>query len=330
MVIPPTYFLTPKITSFLQSIEASKEVIDSIQIPPEIETNIRRQSSLKSSLFSARIEGNTLTLDDLLKTSSKDQKKQEIFNILRALNWIYSRGAQKDLKLKDILTLHHLTMNGLIDKQNLGFFRQDIGAIFNSAGIAIYLPPPPRQILNLIEKLLNFSNSSKEQFIPIRAVLTHYSFEKIHPFLDGNGRVGRLLIQAVLHKSGYGMKGLLSIEEYLDNHRVEYYRTLEDSEKDVTDYLEFMLEAIASSGNEAKSLVLEKQHIEPEDYLLPRRAEILNIIKDQRLVNFDQIRRRFMAINERTLRYDLKKLQDQGLIRKRGTTKGVYYEIYNQ
>ena len=63
-----------------------------------------------------------------------------------------------------------------------------------------------------------------------------------------------------------------------------------------------------------------------EDRLLPRRLEIFNIICDHRMVNFDTIRRRFLMVNERTLRYDLKKLVDLGLIRKRGVTKGVYYE----
>ena len=63
-----------------------------------------------------------------------------------------------------------------------------------------------------------------------------------------------------------------------------------------------------------------------EASLLPRRAEILNVIRDHQLVSFDMIRRRFMAVNERTLRYDLKQLQHAGLIRKRGVTKGVFYE----
>src|SRR5207249_2090651 len=142
----------------------------------------------------------------------------------------------------------------------LGHFRADVSAIFNSAGIAIYLPPRPSQVLPLINKMVNFSNSSKEIFIPIKACLAHYSFEKIHPFLDGNGRVGRLLIQLIMQKNGYGMKGLLSVEEYLDSHRAEYYQALEDTEKDVTDYLEFMLEAIAQTAQKAKELVLEKQH----------------------------------------------------------------------
>ena len=326
MLIPPRYILTNKISQLLSSIEASKEVINSIKIPKELETNIRRKSTLKSSLFSARIEGNTLTLDELPKSPSKSQKLKEVFNILKALNWIYVRRS-KDVKLQDILRLHKMVMVNLAQKQDVGKFRTEVGAILNSSGIAIYLPPGPSQILPLVKKLVKFANSSKEQFVPIKASLIHYTFEKIHPFLDGNGRVGRLLLQAVLQKMGYGMKGILPLEEYLDNHRGEYHSVLESSEKDVTDYVEFILESIAETAKEVKMQFLKKDEIKVEDLLLPRRAEILNIIRDHGMVNFDTIRRRFLSVNERTLRYDLKKLSDAGLIRKRGTTKGVYYEV---
>lgn len=326
MLIPPKYFLTPKIAQLLQSIEASKQVIDSVDIPIEIATNIRRQSTLRSSLYSARIEGNTLTLNDISAGPSKDQKKVEIFNILKALNQIEDRGF-KDLTLKEILNYHSITMANLIDIQNRGLTRQETNAIFNSGGIAIYLPPRPSQVTPLLNKLVTYINSPKEAFIPIKAIIAHYVFEKIHPFMDGNGRVGRLLLQAILKKHAYDMKGLLSLEEYLDNNRSHYYQSLEDSEKDITDYIEFMLEAIATTAAEAKTLVLEKRTVEAADYLLPRRAEILNIIKDQKLVNFDTLHRRFMGVNQRTLRFDIKKLVDAGLVRKLGTTNGVYYEI---
>lgn len=326
MLIPPKYILTPKITQLLQSIEASKEVINSIKIPIELQTNLRRKSTLKSSLFSARIEGNTLRMEDIPKTSAKSRKIKEIFNILKALNWINERGLKK-ISLKDILKLHLMVMGNLVEKQDLGKLRTDVGAIFNSAGIVIYLPPRPSLIPPLTEKLVGYINSHKEGFVPIKAALAHYIFEKIHPFLDGNGRVGRLLLQAVLQKEGYGMKGILPVEEYLDNNRSEYYGVLETTDKDVTPYLEFILEAIQHSAEQVKEQFMEKDKIKIEDLLLPRRAEILNIIKEQGMVNFDSIRRRFLGVNERTLRFDLKKLVDSSLIKKRGTTKGVYYEI---
>ncbi len=328
MLIPPKYNLTPEVSELLSKIESAKGVIESITIPPEVETNIRRQSTLRSSLFSARIEGNELTMDELT-SNSQGQKRAEVFNILKALNYIKEKQ-KKDITEKEILTLHTLIMDGLLDKPNLGKWRRNMEAIFNSAGIAIFMPPPPKQVPTLINKLVKYINSPKERFVPVKAILAHYSFEKIHPFLDGSGRVGRLLIQKILFQGGYGMKGLLSLEEYLDNHRSEYYRMLEEPEKDVTDYLVFMLTAIAETATKAKEMVLAKQKLEITDYLLPRRAEILNIIREQKIVNFDQVRRRFMAVNERTLRYDLKKLADAGLIRKRGATNGVYYEIITQ
>lgn len=325
MLIPPKYFLTPKISKLLSSIEASREVIDSINIPPEVELNIRRQSTLKSSLFSARIEGNPLTLEELTRNPSRDQKRTEVYNILKALNWIRARGA-RDLTKTSILELHKIVMQTLVDKQDLGTFRQEVSAIYNRLGIAIYLPPPPRQVSKLVARMLQFANSDKQEFVPLRACLTHYIFEKIHPFLDGNGRVGRIVLQAVLEKGGYGMKGLVPFEEYLDRERSVYYRVLENSDRDVTDYLEFMLKAISRLAEDAKKQVLGKTEGKVEDTLLPRRLEILNIIRDKKLVNFDIIRRRFLKVNERTLRYDIKKLVDMGLVSKRGTTRGVYYE----
>ena len=124
------------------------------------------------------------------------------------------------------------------------------------------------------------------------------------------------------------MKGLLSLEEYLENHRAEYYRMLEEPEKDVTDYLEFMLEAVANSAESAKNIVLARQQdFLPEELLLPRRTEIVRVVREQKIINFDSIKRRFMKVNVRTLRYDLKKLQEAGFIQKLGTTRGVYYTL---
>ncbi len=324
MIIPPRYRLVPEITTLLSSIEASRQVIDSFPIPPEVENNIRRNSTLKSSLFSARVEGNPLTLDDLAR-SSETQKKLEVMNVLKALNYLNQKSS-RDISVKEILSLHEIAMKGLVEPDTLGRLRRNMEAIFNSAGIAIYMPPPPKQVPALVNRLIKYINSDKEKFIPVKAALAHFTFEKIHPFLDGSGRVGRLLLQKVLIQGGYGMKGILPLEEYIDGHRSEYYRMLEEPEKDATDYLIFMLTAIADTAEKSKELVLSKRESDVTDYLLPRRAEIYNLIRDQKLMQFDQIKRRFLKVNDRTLRYDLKKLADQGLIKKRGTTRGVYYE----
>jgi Fic family protein len=326
MLIPPKYTLTPKISKLLSLIEANKEVVDAITIPIKIEQNIRRKSILKSSLFSARIEGNNATLDSFPKLSPKDKKRIEVNNILRAINWIIE-SKTKDITSKEILFLHSLVLKNIEYQEDLGKFRIKHEGIFNSAGMVVYHAPPPNMILGLIYKLLSYVNlKDNEHPAPIKAVLAHYTFEKIHPFTDGSGRVGRLLVYLMLKNEGYGFKGILPFEEKIDLKRDLYYETLSIPEKDVTSYIEFMLETIKDASNETKELILSKQKIEDEDLLLPRRGEILRILKEHKVMNFDSIKRRFSQVNERTLRYDLKKLQDAKFIQKLGNTRGVYYK----
>lgn len=324
MLIPPKYFLTPDISASLSKIEAAKDVVGNINIPPEVELNIRRRSTLNSSVFSARIEGNPTALDDYPRLAPKDRKRIEIQNILKAVNWIEERS-KREITAKDILTLHSIAMKG-IEYEELGKFRTKHEGIFTTAGTVIYHAPPPTLIPKLIEKVLHYSNKSKERFSPIKAVISHYIFEKIHPFTDGSGRVGRLFMLLVLTREGYGFKGILPFEERIDRRRETYYKMLEEPERDVTAYVEFMLEILADAGDKSKELILSKKKAESYESLLPRRAEILSIIKDHKLTNFDSIRRRFLSVNERTLRYDLMKLCQNGFIQKLGSTRGVYYK----
>lgn len=329
MKIPPKYKLTAKIAELIKKLEVNRQVIDSIPIAPVIERNIRRENLLKSSLFSAQIEGNPLTFDQVQKealVNPQKKEKIEIANILKATNWLKARFKKRQkVTEEDTLELHRIVMNHLISENNLGKFRQKPGAIFNQAGVAVYLAPPAAEISKLINQLLAYVNSDQEKSVPIRASLAHLSFEKIHPFVDGNGRVGRLLFQVVLTKENYQMKNLVTIEEYLNEHKDEYYYFLDISPKEATEYLEFILEAFWQQTEKIKEIILLKQQVGPEDSLLPRRLEILNIIRDHKLVSFDFISRRFLRINPRTLRYDLKRLADAGFIVKRGKTKGVCY-----
>jgi len=320
----PSYKLTPEMVNLLQEIEYSKSAIENTFIPLRIEQNIRRQSVLSSSLYSAKIEGNRLHLNDLTRKSDSDKEKIEVFNLLKAINFVLSDNSQ-DFSVEDIKKLHGIVMSGLFASP--GQFRTEMSAIFNSQGIVVYLSPPPTSVEPLLLNLVNYINDdSQEKIAVIKACVAHYVFEKIRPFIDGNGRVGRLILQMVMYKKGYGMKGLLSVEEYLNENRLGYYQSLEEPESDITGHLIFMLKAISETSKKAKNLVLSKTSYLESDLFLPRRLEILNLIKGHQLVTFDFIRRRFTKINERTLRYDLKSLQDKGFITKLGTTNGVHYK----
>ena len=207
-----------------------------------------------------------------------------------------------------------------------GRIRTEISAIFNQAGVAVYVPPPPNRILKLLDELLIYVNS-EEKFPLIVAFIAHLIFEKIHPFLDGNGRVGRLLISVILKSKGWDFAFAVPFEEYLDEHKDEYYFHLDQGLQNTNDYLEFMLDAFYKQIGRIRSQIDEEIAKEAHPFLPPRQEEVLSIIKDQIIVSFDMIRIRFIQVPERTLRYDLKKLLDRKLIEKSGETRGRYYRI---
>lgn len=324
MKIPPKFKITQEILELIAKIEAHRIFFTSISIPLEVKENIQRISLLKSSLFSARIEGNPLTIEEI-ELSSDKKKKLEVFNILKAMKWI-DREIKPTRKItkKHILGLHKIVMKDLFATS--GFFRKEAGAIFNQAGIAVYMSPPPSYIPKLTDGLLSYVNSKKERFPLINALIAHLVFEKIHPFLDGNGRVGRLFIFAVLKAKDWLFPINIPLEEYLDEHKEDYYYFLDVGLKKTEDYLRFMLQAFYEQTEKIKTQVLLQMKKTKTLLLPPRQEEIYNIIKDHQVVSFDRIKRRFLKVPERTLRYDLKKLQEKKLIIKIGVTRGSFYK----
>jgi len=319
------YRQTKKIKYYLNKLEVLRQVINILPQSEAIIKNLRRQSLLKSSLYSARIEGNRLKLEDISKTS-RSKEKLEISNILKAAEWLFSTQAPKKLNSGVILRLHKFVLTGI--SSGIGTFRTEPSAIFNQAGVAIYLAPPVSEISALLKRFINKINKSKDPG-PVKAALTHFAFEKIHPFLDGNGRVGRLLSLFVLKNSGFGFRGLVTLEEYLDKNRQSYYDFLLANRKDITDFVDFFLEALYVQAQKAIRQTEETKASEPENLLLPRRREILEIIKDHKMVSFDFIRRRFIAVPESSLHYDLKQLIKSGFVIKLGSTRGVNYSLKN-
>lgn len=324
MKIPPLYKITPEIISLISKIEAKINEINGLEIPDELKNKIKRISLLKSSLFSARIEGNTLNMDEVDHTPDQ-KKKLEVFNIIKASGLIDQEIKNGDkITEKTILGLHKKVM------ENIGVlgFRHEPTAIFNQAEVVVYLPPPPSQLLSLIDDLLNYINKGKEKFPILKALIAHLIFEKIHPFIDGNGRVGRLLIFAILKANGFNSGFTIPFEKYLDEHKNDYYYFLDCGMQKTEDYLVFMLRAILDEAINLISQIKLETAKDKNIYLLPpRQEEMYNIIKDHLFVSFDNLRRRFLEVPERTLRYDLKKLQDNNLIVKIGKTRGSFYKI---
>ncbi len=324
MKFPPTYSLTSTISRLVYDLDVLRAASDLRPIPKMHMQFLRQSSILKSSLFSARIEGNPLTINDIqradMDVNSQDVHTREVTNLVNAYE---SLDVRKDrlLSREMLKEMHKAVMNQL--SHSAGSLRMEESAIFNQVGVAVYLTPAPRDISGLLDNLIAWVIGAADP-VPIAAAVSHIWFEKIHPFDDGNGRVGRLLSNFILTHGGYGFGGIVPFEEYLEAHRQDYYDVLGKDRQDVTEFVEFFLGAMVSQVKTSLSSVEGAPVIQHSD-LSPRRSEIAKIVREHKLVSFDFISRRFLRIPTRTLHNDLAQLLKAGYIRRLGTTRGALY-----
>lgn len=303
--------ITPQINQLIIKLEAQKISIENTKSLPHIELAIRQKSLLRSAVYSARIEG-------FVDEESAPQKASQ--NLLVAYSAIQSEKI-KNFDIDEIKVLHKTALKDM--SAIAGSYRSEPWAIYDQSGTAIYLAPMHFEVPGLMDEYIEYI-SKLEEHPAVLAGIAQFIFEKIHPFADGNGRVGRLISALILTNKGYGFRGLIPFEKYIESHREEYYRALESS-SDVTEFIHFFLTALTSEIGEIITSLYNREESK-EDLLLPRRREILNIIADHPLCTFDMIRRRFISVNEKTLHYDIGKLQKDGFIQKVGTTRGALYK----
>jgi Fic family protein len=216
----------------------------------------------KEAVLSSQIEGTQSTLSDLLRFETDAQSGQPIEDIREVSNYVdammygFERLDSLPLSLRLIREMHGRLMQGARgEARNPGQFRRSQNWIGGTRpGNAIYVPPPVRELDRCLDEFERFLHENTSQLPPlIKAGLVHVQFESIHPFLDGNGRMGRLLVTLYLCVNDVLRKPLLYLSLYLKTHRATYYRLLQEArERGAWEaWLEFFLEGVAETANQA-------------------------------------------------------------------------------
>jgi Fic family protein len=189
------------------------------------------------AVLSSQIEGTQSTLEDVLAYEADalrdDTPKDvaEVVNHVRAMNHGLARLPELPLSLRLLREIHAELMQGVRgSEKSPGEFRTSqnwIGGRGSTLATAAFVPPPPHEVMNTLGALERFLHDAKATVpLLVRCGLAHAQFETIHPFLDGNGRVGRLLITLMLCEDGALSRPLLYLSLYLKAHRTEYYDRL--------------------------------------------------------------------------------------------------------
>ena len=223
----------------------------------------------KEAVLSSQIEGTQASLIDVLEfeadalTPGHPQDVEEVVNYVAAMNHGLKRLKTLPLSLRLIREIHRKLLAGVRgSERDPGEFRRSqnwIGPQGCNLQTATFVPPPPSELLHAMGALEKFLHDETPMPILVKVGLAHAQFETIHPFLDGNGRVGRLLITFLLCEKGVLQRPLLYLSHYFKQHRQEYYDRLQSIRDDGAweAWLRFFLRGVFEVSQEATATARE-------------------------------------------------------------------------
>jgi Fic family protein len=216
---------------------------------------------LREALSSTRIEGTQASLADVFEVQATGEAPnadvEEVINYVQALEWGLSRLETLPLGVRLVREMHRRLLAGVRGRERTpGEFRTTqnwVGGGGSTIESARFVPPPPGELAALLADWEQFAHGESELPLLIRHALLHYQFETLHPFLDGNGRLGRLLIVFLLMGHGRLTAPLLYVSAYLERDRDGYYDALQTVREagDALPWIELFLTAVRSQSLDA-------------------------------------------------------------------------------
>ena len=327
----PIFTITPEILNFAYEIAADLERIDIIR-EKALTPQFRKENRIKTIHSSLWIEANSLTLEQV--TDIVDGKRVvgpekdilEVKNAIVAYDELLECNPYNE---KDLLKQHGLLMDGLI--KDAGKYRNAGIGVFDG-NVPIHVAPPHKRVSVLIHQLLDWAKNAKIPQV-VKSCIFHYEFEFIHPFSDGNGRMGRMWQTLLLYQEN-PVFAWLPVETIIAHNRKEYYRALRRSTRknDSGIFAQFMLSAIKQATAEFK----EKFHagglnnagvnacVNAGAKLTKTQEKIIALLEKNSSISQSEIAKK-MKINESTVYRNIEKLKQLEILERKGSDKaGVW------
>jgi Fic family protein len=320
----PVYSITSAIVQDLLRIERLKTELGNLEITPVLLESLRKSARLVSTHYSTAIEGNLLSQAQVEQVVERNQNirgrerdVREVKGYYAALEEVQKLAQSRVAVTERIIQSIHALVMGDGRKRKPTPYRDGQNVIRDSrTNEIVYLPPEASVVPKLMAELVSWLNAKDDLPVPLRAAIAHYQFATIHPYYDGNGRTARLLTTLILHRGGYGMNGIYSLEEYYANDLSAYYAALSvgpshnyhlgRAEADITGWVAYFVAGMAAAFEKVhihakKSAANESAGKMPATRLDVKKRTVLSRFIDAEFTSMDvaellQLNRRYASI----------------------------------
>ncbi|MEK7657129.1 MAG: Fic family protein [Elusimicrobiota bacterium] len=326
----PRFQVAPRVYTLLEEVSAIRERLRSSMVKVPWVPSLARETMARAAWGSTAIEGCTLSLeavkgllDGKEALGYPDRHVRMARNYLDALAWLQRRSPSQAILEKDVLHLHALIAEGAVDEGPIGSYRR------TGVRAGLHACPPWRRVPPLTRDLLDWLNTSAGEFPAVfSSAILHLRFVEIHPFRDGNGRVGRALSTWQLYRMGFDTLHVFALDEVLLENRAFYIKNLQRVQVeggDLGGWLEFMAEAVLETLQRVQKRIqtLGLPGKEPLSLTL-RQEKLLRLLRERGPSGIREIARA-LRVTSPGAHYALKPLLRKGVIKTIGIHKSTRY-----
>ncbi len=339
----PRFTITNRITGGLTRIERARGFLEAAALSEDWLLGMEKRALMLEAHHTTHIEGTRLTLpqaERLLEgktvPGADPDDARELLNYRSAFelvsSYLQTKGPVTEGLIREIHK--HLVEGVRGNTAAPGAYRKIQNYVVNSqTGQVIYTPPPAHDVPVLMAQLTDWLNHPQDIHPALVSGIAQFQLVHIHPFLDGNGRVSRLLSTLCLYRAGYDFKRLFTLSEYYDRNRPAFYGALQgvrDSGMDMTGWIEFFIEGLAEQLAEVRlrgERVIRRDVLADKYKLTDRQTKALAFILENGGLNIQEYQSLCPDTNRRSLQRDLRMMVDKKILKTFGATNKLVYRL---
>lgn len=343
MALKPVFQITNDITKAITSIERARGFLEGATLSPDWVRDMQDHAFVLEAHHTTHIEGTQLTFNQskqilagqVIENTNKEDVK-ELLNYQKAFEMLACCLDSGDAITESLIREIHKTLVLGVRGNSAapGEYRKIQNYVVNQkTGKPVYTPPPAYEVPIMIAELVQWINTENQINPILIAGIAQFQFVHIHPFLDGNGRVGRLLSTLCLYQKGYDFKRLFTISEYYDRNRADYYQAIQsvrDKKMDMTDWLLYFTQGLAfqmQSVHQSAQHNLQLEALQKAHHLSERQQSLIAYMLAHPTTTIQDFEKIFPTINRRTVQRELKTLIALGVVESKGATNNLIYKL---